>query len=205
MSDTNETEIEVPSAEQAARQVDENSLEQTVQIEQRRSERPRMLTEKGKEFHKERLQGLQRRFDSIYDRWKALIKVAKKSVIKGDPADILEGHMNVVQREAAELNDIYDEYRAMDGPPHDMRSKLDKCTSVTTVVLQKIKCHIKGETQEEIVWPDAGSIFTSSSSVSVSVYSPFKANTVLSNGLRGIEIFYCYYLLLFYNHHYHFM
>ncbi|KAL3986557.1 KRAB domain-containing zinc finger protein [Sarotherodon galilaeus] len=167
MSDTNETEIEVPSAEQAARQVDENSLEQTVQIEQRRSERPRMLTEKGKEFHKERLQGLQRRFDSIYDRWKALIKVAKKSVIKGDPADILEGHMNVVQREAAELNDIYDEYRAMDGPPHDMRSKLDKCTSVTTV---------------EIVLPDAGSIFTSSSSVSVSVHSPFKANTVLSNG-----------------------
>lgn len=182
MSDTNETEIEAPSAEQAARQVDETSLEQTVQIEQRRSERPRMLTEKGKEFHKERLQGLQRHLDSIYDRWKALIKVAKKSVIKGDPPDILEGHMNVVQREAAELNDIYDEYRAMDGPPHDMRSKLDKCTSVTTVVLQKIKCHIKGETQEEIVWPDAGSIFTSSSSVSVSVHSPFKANTVLSNG-----------------------
>lgn len=48
MSDTNETEIEAPSAEQAARQVDETSLEQTVQIEQRRSERPRMLTEKGK-------------------------------------------------------------------------------------------------------------------------------------------------------------
>ena len=53
MSETNETEIQVASAEQAAEaeQVDETYAVQTGQGEQRRSERPRMLTEKGREFH----------------------------------------------------------------------------------------------------------------------------------------------------------
>ncbi|XP_032425349.1 uncharacterized protein LOC116724101 isoform X1 [Xiphophorus hellerii] len=184
MSETNDTEIEVASAEQAAEaeQVDETSLVQPGQEELRRSERPRMLTGKGKEFHKEKLKELQRHFESTYDRWKALIKVAKKSVIKGDPVDILEGHMDIVQRELAALNDIYDQYRAIDGPPHDMRSKLDKCISVTKVVMQNIQCHVEGTNKEEIVWPDASSVFTSSSSASVSVHSHFKASTVISNG-----------------------
>ena len=59
--------------------------------------------------------------------------------------------MDMVQREVTAFNDIYDEYRAMDGPPHDMHSKLDKCTSVTKVVLQNIKCHVKSANLEEIV------------------------------------------------------
>ncbi|MEQ2158800.1 hypothetical protein GOODEAATRI_016054 [Goodea atripinnis] len=89
--------------------------------------------------------------------------------------------MDIAQKEVAELNALYDEYRVMDGPPHDMPSKLDKCTSVTMLVLQNIKLHVKGEIKK-IVWPDAGSIFTSSSSVSVSDHSLFKANTVKSYG-----------------------
>ncbi|MEQ2189649.1 hypothetical protein GOODEAATRI_027405, partial [Goodea atripinnis] len=113
MSETNKTETEDATAEQAAEaeQLDETCVVEAVQVEKHRNERPRMLTEKGREFHKEKLQGLQRRFDSIYDRWKALIKVAKKSVIKGDSVDILEGHMDIAQREVAELNGLYDEYR----------------------------------------------------------------------------------------------
>lgn len=63
MSQTNETEIEVSSAEQ----MDETCLEQRVEVEKHRSERPHMLTENGKEFHKERLQWLQHCFDCIYD------------------------------------------------------------------------------------------------------------------------------------------
>lgn len=63
MSQTNETEIEVSSAEQ----MDETCLEQRVEVEKHRSERPHMLTENGKEFHKETLQWLQHCFDSIYD------------------------------------------------------------------------------------------------------------------------------------------
>jgi len=53
MSDTNKTEFQVASAEQdaEAEQVDETYALQTGQGDHRRSERPRMLTEKGREFH----------------------------------------------------------------------------------------------------------------------------------------------------------
>lgn len=61
-------------------QVSEKSiiLQQAIQpAEPRRSERDRTLTEKGKEFQKEKVKGLLLHFDSIYERWKVLTKVAK--------------------------------------------------------------------------------------------------------------------------------
>lgn len=54
-------------------------VQQAVQpVRPRRSERDRTLTEKGKEFQKGKVKGLLLRFDSIYERWKVLTKVAKK-------------------------------------------------------------------------------------------------------------------------------
>ncbi|XP_029682376.1 uncharacterized protein [Takifugu rubripes] len=162
-------------------QIDEPDDAQVVQFEEpRRSERDRTLTEKGKEFHKEKTKGLLLRFDSIYDRWKALSKVAKRSVIKEDPSNILE-HISTVQRELSELNIVYDEYRRIDSPEHEMCRKMDKCVSVTGIVVQNAQFQMQG-TAEKIVWPDAGSVFASSvssGSHSASKYS--KANSVVSN------------------------
>ncbi|CAK6970622.1 calponin homology domain-containing protein DDB_G0272472-like [Scomber scombrus] len=106
-------------------QTDEFAGEQpAVESEEpRRSERARTLTEKGKEFQKEKTKGILLRFDSIYDHWKALTKVAKKSIIKQDPRNIL--HINTIQRELSELNIVYDEYRRIDSPACEMRRKLD--------------------------------------------------------------------------------
>lgn len=171
------------NAEQAAEseQEDETCLEETVQIKPRRSERPRTLSEKGKEYHKDKLKGLQARFDSIYERWKALIKVTKKSVIKQDPNDILQEHINTVQRELSELNAVYDEYRPMDSPPHEMRRTLDKCASITEIVVTNTQSQIQGAS-EEIIWPDAASVFASSkSSVTFPALSHSKVNTIVSD------------------------
>ncbi len=53
-------------------------VQQAVQpARPRRSERDRTLTEKGREFQKEKVKGLLLRFGSIYERWKVLTKVAK--------------------------------------------------------------------------------------------------------------------------------
>ncbi|KAL7381184.1 hypothetical protein ABVT39_001693 [Epinephelus coioides] len=109
----------------------------------RRSERSQTLTEKGKELQKEKIQGLLLRFDSIYERWKALTKVAKKSVIKQDPSDILQEHISTIQKELSELNSVYDEYRRIDSPSHDMLRKLDKCTSVTSLVVKNAQSQIQ--------------------------------------------------------------
>ncbi|XP_067369271.1 uncharacterized protein [Channa argus] len=149
--------------------------------EPRRSERARTLTEKGKEFQKEKLKVLLLHFDSIYERWNALTKVAKKSVIKQDPRDILQEHIVSIQRELSELNSIYDEYRKIDRPAHDMRRKMDNCTSITEIVVQNAQSQIQGA-EEQIIWPDAKSVFASSvSSVSPSASSCSKVNSMYSN------------------------
>lgn len=126
-------------------QIDElDDIQQAVQSEEpRRSERARTLTEKGKEFQKEKTKGLLLRFNSIYDRWKALTKVAKKSVIKQDPSNILEEHISTIKKELSELSNVYDEYRRIDSPDHEMRRKMDNCVSVTGGVVQNAQSKFK--------------------------------------------------------------
>lgn len=155
-------------------------VQQTVQpAKPRRSERDRTLTEKGREFQKEKVKGLLLRFDSIYERWKVLTKVAKKSIIKQDPSDILQEHIKGIQREELELNNVYDEYRKIDSPAHEMRRKLDRCASVTRTVMQNAQSQIQGN-EEEIIWPDASSVFASSTS-SVS----FQSSNTKSNSIHS--------------------
>lgn len=70
------------------------------------------------------------RFNSVYECWKVLTKVAKRSVEQNHPSDILQEHVTRIEKELAELNDIYDAYRKVDVPTHDMRCKLDKSSSI---------------------------------------------------------------------------
>ncbi|CAL8406455.1 unnamed protein product [Arctogadus glacialis] len=149
MSETSEK----TQVEEVKQSEESNVVRQAVQPEEpRRSQRARLLTGKGREFHQEK--GLSLRFDSIYERWKVLTKVAKKSVIKQDPSNILQEHIEGIQREESELNSVFDEYRKIDSPAHGMRLKLDRCASVTKIVIQNALSQIKG-TEEELIWPDA--------------------------------------------------
>ncbi|XP_040928809.1 uncharacterized protein LOC114866078 isoform X2 [Betta splendens] len=164
-------------------EVDQSDVPQptTLSKEPRRSERARTLTEKGKELQKEKLEVLLLRFDSIYERWRALTKVAKKSVMSQDPSEILQEHISSVQKEASELNNIYDDYRRIDSPAHDMRRKMDNCTSITEVVVQNAQLQIQGR-EEQIIWPNAKSVFASSiSSVSPPASSRSKINSLRSD------------------------
>ncbi|XP_045069949.1 uncharacterized protein LOC123484001 [Coregonus clupeaformis] len=164
-------------------QTDESSVvQEAVQSEEpRRSGRARTLTEKGKEFQKEKTKELLIRFDSIYERWKVLTKVAKKSVTKQDPSNILHEHSSTIQRELSELNNVYEEYRRIDSPAHEMRRKLDKCISVTKIVVHNAQSQIQG-TKEELIWPDASSVFASTiSSVSSPDFKSSKATSIRSN------------------------
>ncbi|KAL4004275.1 signal-regulatory protein delta [Sarotherodon galilaeus] len=164
-------------------QTDESNIGQNIAPpeEPRRSERARTLTEKGKEFQKEQIKGLLLRFDSKYERWKALIKVAKRSVLKRDPSDILQEHITSIQRELSELNSAYDDYRRIDQPAHDMRRKMDNCISITKTVVQNTQSEMQ-ETAEELIWPDHSSVFSSSaSSVSLPASNGSKASSIHSN------------------------
>lgn len=155
--DTEKESQQLTNAEpEVLEKIEHNIEQQTVLL--RRSERERTLTEKGKELQKEKTKGLVRRFDSTYERWKALTKVAKKSVISQDPIDTLQEHISSIQKELSELNVVYDEYRRLDSPPHDMRRKLDNCIAITSKVVENAQSQMEGN-DEELIWPDAPSVF----------------------------------------------
>lgn len=60
-----------------------------------------------------------------------------------------------------------------------MRRKLDRCESITKIVIQNAQSQIQGN-KEEIIWPDASSVFASSTS-SVS----FPSNNSKSNSIHS--------------------
>lgn len=132
-------------------------------------------------MHKRKTKGLLLHFDSIYEHWKALAKVTKRSVIKQDPSNILQEHINTIQQELSELNSVYDAYRRIDSPAHDMHHKLDKCKSVTSISLKNTQTQIQG-IKEELFWPDANSVFRNSS-VSPPASNRSTANSIHSNTL----------------------
>lgn len=136
----------------------------------RRSERQRTLTDKGKELHIDKLKGLLRRFEGSYDRWKALTKVAKKAVNKQDPNDTLQEHISSIQKVLSELNVVYDDYRKLDGPPQEMRRKMDNCISITHQVVENAQAQIEGN-REDLMWPDAPSVFA----------------TTISSGIKSVK------------------
>ncbi|XP_056292769.1 uncharacterized protein LOC130207974 [Pseudoliparis swirei] len=172
----------VEQVAEAEQRDDSSVVQQAEQFEEpRRSDRARTLTEKGKELQKEKTKELLLHFDNIYERWKALTKLAKKSVIKQNPSNILQDHISIIERESSELNIVYEDYRRIDSPPHEMRRKLDTCISVTKIVVHNAQSQIQG-TKEELIWPDASSVFASTTS---SVSSPdskcSKATSIRSN------------------------
>ncbi|KAL6489210.1 hypothetical protein MHYP_G00029510 [Metynnis hypsauchen] len=69
----------------------------------------------------------------------------------------------------------------MDSPPQYMRRTLDTCAAITQIMVKNILSQIQG-VSEEIIWPDASSIFASSkSSVTFPVHCQSKANTIVSS------------------------
>lgn len=95
------------------------------------------------------------------------------------PSDIIQGHIVRIEKELAELNQIYEAYRTMDTPAHDMRSKLDKSISVTSAIINNAKSRIQGD--DELFWPEAGSVFASStSSICLSVAKGCGPNSICS-------------------------
>ncbi|XP_073671819.1 uncharacterized protein [Paramisgurnus dabryanus] len=168
-----------PDVEQ--QQIDNSGAFEHHQNEPRRSVRSRKLTEKGKDLHMAKLKSLLLHFNNAYDCWKVLTKVAKRSLEQNHPSDILQEHVTRIEKELDELNNIYDVYRKLDVPTHDMRCKLDKSTSITKVMIKNVTSRIQG-VDEELFWPDAGSVFASSaSSISFPVNKSCGTKSICSN------------------------
>ncbi|KAK0144665.1 hypothetical protein N1851_017007 [Merluccius polli] len=176
----NDPKAQEVTQSESKQEIEPKAQEVTQSEEPCRSDRSRTLREKGRTLQSETLKTMQLRFEDAYDCWKVLTKVVKKSVMRKDPSDILQEHVNRMEKEKAELNSLYDSYRGIDSPPHTMRNKLDKSTAITQTVRQNAIFQIQGTT-EEIIWPDADSVFASStSSISLPVHNSRETNSVKS-------------------------
>lgn len=152
----------------------------------RRSERIRTLTEKGKEMQDEKIKALQQRFNYIYDKWKTQVKSARQSLSQTTETlseDLLNDIISDVTGLSADVQRVYEELRKISAPDQVTRRRVDRCVEISTFVASRASSRLHGRSpeKEEQDWPEAGSLFNSSTCNSGSVASILKGTSVLSS------------------------
>jgi hypothetical protein len=148
----------------------------------RQSSRIRSLTEKGKE----KCKGLQQKFNYTYDKWKTQAKLAKKSLSQLKDRlseELLKDIIGDIAGLSADVQLIYDELRNVSTPDQDTRRKVDLCVEISNFIVSKASSRLDGEAKEaeEVKWPEAGSLFGTSSSKSGSFTTELKVPSINSS------------------------
>nr|XP_054606831.1 uncharacterized protein LOC129166991 [Nothobranchius furzeri] len=162
---------------------DEDSAEPLREEEQllRRGARQRTLTEKGKALQEEKIKALTQRFNYIYKKWKAHVKFFKHSS-KQSSEPLSEGLLNDILGEVkglcADIQRVYEDLRKLSTPDQETRRRVDLCVEISNFILSKASRHLEGQAQEEEqVWPEAGSFWSTSKSETESITSVMKSAT----------------------------
>ena len=152
----------------------------------RQSSRIRSLTEKGKEMQEEKCKGLQQKFNYTYDKWKTQAKLAKKSLSQLKDRlseELLKDIIGDIEGFSADVQLIYDELRNVSTLDQDTRRKVDLCVEISNFIVSKASSRLDGEAKEaeEVKWPEAGSLFGTSSSKSGSFTTELKVPSINSS------------------------
>lgn len=135
----------------------------------RKSQRNRKLTEKGQALHEERVNKLQCRFKTNYDKWKAIAKQAKRALDAPSTAS-LQDHIVSVQNAAGEVKQTYHELRSHNTPDSDTRRRIDTCHAVSVRIIEHASEILKEEecgkypAKRSTHCSEASSVFQSSAS-----------------------------------------
>ena len=146
----------------------------------RQSSRIRSFTEKGKEMQEEKCKGLQQKFNYTYDKWKTQAKLAKKSLSQLKDRlseELLKDIIGDIAGFSADVQLIYDELRNVSTPDQDTRRKVDLCVEISNFIVSKASSRLDGE----VKWPEAGSLFGTSSSKSGSFTTELKVPSINSS------------------------
>ena len=84
---------------------------------------------------------------------------------------------------SADVQLIYDELRNVSTPDQDTRRKVDLCVEISNFIVSKASSRLDGEAKEaeEVKWPEAGSLFGTSSSKSGSFTTELKVPSINSS------------------------
>ncbi|XP_055056153.1 uncharacterized protein [Misgurnus anguillicaudatus] len=150
-------------------QQEANSSKAAEDVGLRKSQRTRKLTKKGQALHEERMNKLQCRFKTKYDKWKSMAKQAKKALDAPSTAS-LQDHIVKVQSASEEVKQTYHELRRYDTPESDTRRRVDTCHAVSLRIIEQATEFLKEEesgkcpAKRSIHWSEAGSVFQSAAS-----------------------------------------
>ena len=159
----------------------EDKMQQEEAQELRRSERQRTLTEKGK-MQAGKIKALQYKFNSCHVKWRGQVKMAKQSLSQTEPLEdaFINNIVSEIKGLSADVTRAYDDLRLVTTPDSDTRRKVDRCIDLSTFILSVAISRLGGKTlEEEPEWPEAGSLFNSSSKTS-SIASSWKGLSELS-------------------------
>nr|XP_054594596.1 uncharacterized protein LOC129162115 isoform X1 [Nothobranchius furzeri]XP_054594597.1 uncharacterized protein LOC129162115 isoform X1 [Nothobranchius furzeri] len=147
----------------------------------RRGARQRTLTEKGKALQEEKIKALTQRFNYIYKKWKAHVKLFKH-LSKESSEPLSEGLLNDILGEVkglcADIQRVYEDLRKLSTPDQETRRRVDLRVEISNFILSKASRHLEAQAQEEDqVWPEAGSFWSTSKSETESITSVIKSTT----------------------------
>lgn len=106
--------------------------------------------EKVQELHGEQVRKVAHRFSVNYEKWKAIIKDAKKALSGQCSNNLLHEHITKVSNASKNLNAVYEELRHIDIPDHDTHRRVDTCEAVTKTIIKTARGYLntgKGEGQ----------------------------------------------------------
>ena len=172
--------------EQAEDQVRDIEAQPEEVPQPRRRERIRYLTQKGKEMQDKKIKPLQQRFNYIYQKWRIQVKSDKQPLSQSSEplADsLLHDIIGDTIGLCADVQRVYEELPGITTPDHDMRRRVDRCVEISNFIVSKASSRLSGKTPEgeEQDWPDASSLWNSSTTESRSCSSISKGASEHSN------------------------
>lgn len=88
----------------------------------------------------------ERKFNSVYEKWKTQVKNARTSLKQACSESDLYDMMDVVEKLESELKELYDNIRLKSAPSQEIRRKIDASVTVTADLLGLMRVRlIEGE------------------------------------------------------------
>ncbi|GAA6087283.1 uncharacterized protein LOC111189704 [Tachysurus ichikawai] len=98
---------------------------------------------------------------------KHMLKSSKRTLSQSAEAlsdDLLNDIIGDVRGPSSDVQRVYDDLRKISTPDQDMRRRVDLCVEISNFVVSRASSRLDGKTpeEEEQEWPEAGSLFNSS-------------------------------------------
>ncbi|XP_030594029.1 uncharacterized protein LOC115786126 [Archocentrus centrarchus] len=119
-----------------------------AKTEIRKSSRERHFTPKMQELKEQELVQKERKFQSVYDKWKIKVRDIRTRFKEECPEKDLYSMMDDVELFDSELKELYDDIRKQTAPNQEIRRKVDACSAVTLDLMRLMRIRLTEDASE---------------------------------------------------------